>query len=117
MSLKLAVVLCLISTALNFLLTMLICKPYFPDTREVELDEHPCHDLYYVVVYNQMFTRLSPYICGMYVALNGDSKPNMALEIAAILVLLFIGQVGVLGDLNAYFIGPILNLIWTCTGR
>jgi peptidoglycan/LPS O-acetylase OafA/YrhL len=66
---KLPLALCTFSTILNFILTFWLCKPFFPDSRDgvSKLDDY-CNTQYMVVVYNQMLTRMSPYVCGMYAA-------------------------------------------------
>ena len=63
-----------------------------------EPSEGNCGELYKVIVYNQMLTRMSPYIFGMFCAqkvLKGEKKPNIFLEWIAFVVMLFINQVGV----------------------
>jgi hypothetical protein len=98
---------------------MSLCKPFLPDNREGDY-ESGCLSLYEVVVYNQMLTRISPYIMGIIVAqmyLEELEAPNLLIEWAAFAGFLFIGQVGVQGWLNSRYLPPSLNTVWQCIGR
>ena len=67
-----------------------------------------------------MFTRMTPYICGMYVAkryLEGGQYASKMLEMAAMLGVIITSVLGATPTLGEFYLPPAFNTIQTCVGR
>ena len=112
--------LCLFSTLLNVFILFLICGSDFIPYGFFISSEAVCGNKFETTIYNQMFTRMSPYICGMVCAqryLKGVKAPNLAMEMVAFIVLVAISWVGASGMINRFYLPAVINNVWTCIAR
>ena len=122
-ALRVMVIVCAISTALNFLVLLSGCPdmPKDPSVWKIETLDGLCYASYTFFIYTQMPMRASPYMFGMYAAycylFKKGIKPSKGLFYTCLFSLLIISFVGVTPFLGSLLLSPLVNTIWTCIGR